>query len=357
MRPACGGTASLDWVSNDYLKIIGMKRILFFTIMLALVSCSDWVKPESLSYMPQRPSESDPDGYANHLAAVKAYKNTEHNVMILGMLGTADAPVSRPQHLMNMPDSADFIYIQDAVNLHSSLVSEIREVYETKGTRTLLYVDFAVIEEEWTVLEDAKVDAGKPAGTAAEAEAFFKEKTQAQIENFSKYGFSGVVVSFEGNTSGNRAYMQKGFLGVVCDWHKANPDAIIILRGTIRNIEYTDPEYKKLIDDSMYQMVVSTEGSTSAVEINKQVTRILSYVPEKQRRVVFETTVPSVATPEQTGATPQVAAEWVLKEKNSSNFTPYGISVGNAYDDYYRQEQIYKNARAAITIMNPVVTE
>ncbi len=58
MRPACGGTASLDWVSNDYLKIIGMKRILFFTIMLALVSCSDWVKPESLSYMPQRPCES-----------------------------------------------------------------------------------------------------------------------------------------------------------------------------------------------------------------------------------------------------------------------------------------------------------
>lgn len=336
-----------------------MKKILIsvFTIILALTSCSDWVKPENLEYMPQRPSEQDPAAYSAYLAAIKAYKGTEHSVMIVGLKGTSTAPVSRPQHLMNMPDSADYICIYNADNLHPSLAGEMAEVYEKKGTRTLVYVDFSVIEEEWNALEDAKADAGEPAGTEAEAESFFKGKAQAQFANFSKYGFSGAVISFEGNTSGVRAAMQKGFLGVACDWHKANPDAILMVRGTIRNIDYTNADYKKLIDDSKYHIVVSTEGSTSQVEINKQVTRIMSYIPEKNRRVVFEVTVPSSGTPEQKGASPQVAAAWAVNEKNSSNFTPCGVCVSNAYDDYYRQEQIYKNIRAAITIMNPAAAE
>lgn len=334
-----------------------MKKILILAMTLVLSSCSGWVKPESLDYMPPRPSEQDPAGYAEYLAAVKAYKESGHNVMIVGMPGTSEAPVARPQHLMNMPDSADFICIKNADSLYPALAAEISEVYEKKGTRTLLYVDFAVIEEEWNAIEDAKADAGKPAGTAAEAETFFRERTLAQTGNYSRYGFAGIIASFEGNTTGNRALMQKGFLGVVSEWHKANPDAILILRGTIRNIDYDNADYKVLIDDSLYQIVVSTEGSTSVVEINKQVTRILSYVPEKQRRVVFEVTVPSSGTPEQTGATPQVAADWVVKGKERSDFMPYGVCVGNAYDDYWRQEQIYRNVRAAISIMNPVVTE
>lgn len=332
-----------------------MKKIIIpvFTLMFALSSCSDWVTPESLDYSPLGPSEKDPAAYAEYLSAIRAYKQTEHNVMIVGIEGTSEKPQSRPQHLTNMPDSADFIFIKDAANLNAALVSEIAEVRQNKGTRTLLYVDFDVIETEWKAMDDARTDAGLPLGTEDEAVEYFGRRTEELLADYASYGFDGAIVSFEGNTSGMRAAMQTAFLGKVSGWHKSNPEAVLMLRGTIRNIEYTNPDYKALIDDSKYLIVVSNDDSVSEVEINKQVTRILAYVPVEQRKVVFEVMVPTADSPAQSGASPQVAAGWVLAQKNSKLFSPLGVSVSNAHSDYYNQSKIYKNVREAISIMNP----
>lgn len=315
-----------------------------FAVLLALTSCSDWVKPEHLEF---------PAKVEKNLAAVKKYKESDHNLMFVTMNGAGKLEYSH-QHPMNIPDSVDVIVFRLAGALDPAVAKEIKEVWRTKGTKSYLMVDFAAIETEWKALESAKEDEGKPAGTTEEAVAFFKEKTALQLSWFDKYEFRGVVVSFEGNTSGMRGDMQTAFLGTFLDWRAKHINVNYIIRGTLRNIDYEKAEYKTMIVESEYLTVVTTEGSTSAGEINKQVTRILAYIPVEQRKVIFEANVPDMAEKKQIGASVTVAADWLLKEKNSINFKPYGIAVGNVQDDYYTgADNVFANVRAGITLMNP----
>lgn len=315
-----------------------------FAALLTLSSCSDWVKPESLDYSGK--TESD-------LAGIRAYKESDHNLMFVTLNGTDRLEYSH-QHPMNLPDSTDVIILRLSGGLHPTVADEIKEVWKMKRTRSYLLVDFAAIEEEWKALESAREDAGQEPGTTEEAVAFFREKTSAQLAAYDKYEFRGVVVSFEGNTSGMRADMQTAFLGTFIGWREVHKDVKFILRGTIRNIDYEKNEYRTLIDGSEYLSVVTTESSTSIGEINKQVNRILTYVPVEQRRVLFETNVPDLEEKKQVGASPVTAADWLVKEKDNIAFKPFGIVVSNVQDDYYNgSENVFKLTRAAISLMNP----
>lgn len=330
--------------------IMKMKKIIIsaFTVLLALSSCSDWVKPENIEY---------PAKIEKNLAAVRAYKESDHNLMFVTLNGTDKLEYSH-QHPMNLPDSTDVIIFRLSGSLDSKIADEIKEVWNTKRTKSYLMIDFAAIETEWKVLESVKEDEGRPAGTTEEAVAFFKEKTSQMLADYDRYAFHGVVISFDGNISGMRADMQTAFFGTFIEWRANHKDVKFIIRGTIRNIDYDKPEYKILINESEYLTVVTTENSSSAGEINKQVSRILTYIPVEQRRVLFETNVPDLEEKKQVGASPVSGAEWLVKEKNNTSFKPFGIVVSNVQDDYYNgSESVFKYTRAGITVMNPVNVE
>lgn len=315
-----------------------------FAALLAMTSCSDWIKPENLDY--SRKTE-------RNLAAIRAYKETDHNLMFVTLNGTDRLEYSH-QHPMNLPDSTDVIILRLSGGLHPTVADEIKEVWKTKRTRSYLLVDFAAIEAEWKALESAREDAGQEPGTTEEAIAFFREKTSVQLAAYDKYEFRGIVVSFEGNTSGMRGDMQTAFLGTFIEWRAGHKDVKFILRGTIRNIDYEKNEYSTLINDSEYLAVVTTESSTSIGEINKQVSRILTYIPVEQRRVLFEINVPDLEEKKQVGASPATAADWLVKEKDNIAFKPFGIVVSNVQDDYYNgSENVFKLTRACISLMNP----
>lgn len=315
-----------------------------FAALLAMTSCSDWIKPENLDY--SRKTE-------RNLAAIRAYKETDHNLMFVTLNGTDRLEYSH-QHPMNLPDSTDVIILRLSGGLHPTVADEIKEVWKTKRTRSYLLVDFAAIEAEWKALESAREDAGQEPGTTEEAIAFFREKTSVQLAAYDKYEFRGIVVSFEGNTSGMRGDMQTAFLGTFIEWRAGHKDVKFILRGTIRNIDYEKNEYSTLINDSEYLAVVTTESSTSIGEINKQVSRILTYIPVEQRRVLFEINVPDLEEKKQVGASPATASDWLVKEKDNIAFKPFGIVVSNVQDDYYNgSENVFKLTRACISLMNP----
>lgn len=111
-----------------------MKKIfiVFVTSVFALASCSDWTKPGALDYTHKTFEDSDPSGYAAYLESVGNYKNTDHKVVILNMKGTDAYPVSQSQVLMAMPDSADFICVNNLENLHPEFVKQIPLVKEKK---------------------------------------------------------------------------------------------------------------------------------------------------------------------------------------------------------------------------------
>lgn len=320
--------------------------------LLFLTSCN-----EDLNYH-KTPAELDPEGYAAYLADIREYKETEHRIMMLTMSGVSHFPSHPAQHPLNMPDSADYIFMKNLDNLHPSIVDEIAKVRETKGTRVLSYVDYAPIMDAWNAKEDANIEAGKPAGTVDEIKAFFKEHASKQIAYCQMYGFDGLLVSFVGNKR-NEMFeaAHDGFFEPVIEWHNDNPDKEIVVRGSIRNI--TDRQFLK--ECSYYVILGETETSKTVIN-RKIIGNIGDGLP--MDRMVLELTVPSADVPEQQGLTPyEAAVKWLLptlkldEEGNPipgaipENISPRGMAVENAQDDYYDKDITFKRIRAGITAM------
>lgn len=64
--------------------------------------------------------------------------------------------------------------------------------------------------------------------------------------------------------------------------------------------------------------------------------RILGRNPANSN-VIMELTVPTVAEPEQKGASLVAGASWVLSESENTTFKACGLAAGNAYDDYFNK--------------------
>ena len=325
------------------MKIFTKISVLAFLSSALLCGCSDWTKPEHLDFHRQTPEQADPEAYAQYLEALRAYKQSEHNVMIVGMKGTGQYPNSQSQHIMAMPDSADYVIVKMGQTLHERIVAEIPEALQKKGTQTLLYIDYAEIATQWQNLEDQRSDAGLAPGTDEELVAFFTEKTEAQLARCNANGFGGIVVSFEGTKVAGYAYnSQNAYMTTVKAFHEANPDKVMFFRGGARNV--IDQEFLK---EFKYILIVGGEEK----KLNVLPGRILGSSAPKDR-VIFELTVPSADVPEQLGMNPIEAAAWLVTA-NHSGYVPKGLCVENAHDDYFHKEMAFNNVRTAISLMNP----
>lgn len=331
------------------MKVFKNISIIASAAALFLCGCSDWTKPENLNFHPLTPEQQDPVAYAEYLEGVKAYKQTEHYVMIATMKGTPNYPSSQSQHIMAMPDSADYVCVKIEDKLHEVIAAEIPAVLERKGTKTLVYVDYAVISEAWTTLEDKRADNGEAPGTDEELTAFFKEQAEAQIARCNEYGFGGIMVSFQGTKTGSAAISQAAYIDAVKAFHEANPEKELVFRGAARNI--IDQEFLK---EFKYIVIVAGEER----KLSLLPGRILGSTAPKDR-VVMELTVPSADIPEQVGMSPIEAANWAWTEAESTSFTLRGLCVENAHDDYFCKDMAFKNIRTAIAILNtpPTVEE
>lgn len=327
------------------MKIFTKISVLALVALSAVLSsCSDWTKPEHLDFHRQTPEQADPEAYAQYLESLRAYKQSEHNVMLVGMKGTDQYPNSQSQHIMAMPDSADYVIVHMGAALHEKIAAEIPEVLQKKGTQTLLYIDYAEIAAAWQALEDERSDKGQAPGSDEELTAFFTAQTEAQLARCNPNGFAGIVVSFQGTKVAGYAYnSQTAYMTAVKAFHEANPDKVMFFRGGARNV--IDQEFLK---EFKYLIIVAGEEKKLSVLPR----RILGSSAPKDR-LIMELTVPSADVPEQVGETPVNAAAWLVDTKHSG-YTPKGLCVENAHDDYFQKDMAFKNVRAAITVMNPV---
>ena len=316
----------------------------FAAAIYLLAGCSKWTEPQNKNFRKASIEEQDPGKYAAYLEVLRNYKQTSHKVMIVGMQGTESYPASQVQHIMAMPDSADYIFMRLGASLHPEIASEIPLVKTKKGTQVLLFVDYAPIHEAWGLLEDERAEKGQAPGTMEQMTAFFKEKTENQLAKCKEYGFDGIYVSYIGNTATEyNEKSQVSYIKAVKDFYLANADKTLIFRGSVRNI--VDKEF---IKSCKYLVGVAGEEK----KLSTFVGRYLGSDAPKDR-VVIELTVPSFENPVQTGSSVREGAEWVLQASEGNNFTPCGLSVFNGHDDYFNKAKNFDNLRAAISIMNP----
>lgn len=315
--------------------------------VLATVSCSKWTEPKNLDFHRQTPEQLDPAAYEAYLSGIRDYKKSEHKLMFVTMKAYASHPSTQSMHIVAMPDSADVVCVTMVdEEINPVIAAEIDEVLKRKSTEVFLNVDYAPIHTAWGLLEDKRADEGRPAATDEEITAFFKAQTEAQLENCGKYGFHGIQVTFVGNRATHYAQVsQDAYIAAVMDYYKKNPSIKLMFRGSARNIES-----KEFLDVVSHIVIIAGEEK----KLSSLVTR-LGTAPTN--RIIMEVTVPSVDNPVQIGRSAVEAAEWVIAESANEKFTPLGVAVSNAYDDYFNKTLEFWNIKKAMATMNPSQTE
>lgn len=310
-----------------------------------LSGCDKWTQPEALDF-----DEGMKTPSAEYLASLRAFKESDHKVMIVSLDGTSSAPVSQKQHPMAMPDSADWIAIRNAGDLNGLIANELGEVREKKGTRSVSVADFAEIKAAWGLVVDAREEAGKPAPSETEQKAFYKNYTDSLLAFCNKYGFDGVMLSYTGVTAD--AVGTSGYFEAIHEWKSANPTKVMMIRGTTLS-QITDAQ---LLSDCKYLIIpMTTDYSPNMLSSTmKSLCRRLS--EENKLKLVFETYVPSDAYPQREGFEPQpiVAASWIFKV--DEGYTKLGLCVNNSADDY-GSGNTFSVIRTAITVLNKIRPE
>lgn len=331
-----------------------MKKIFLATVTATLLlstSCSDWTDPEAEDYSSPWPELQNPDQYAAYLASIRNYKLGAHKIMMIDVPAVSVKPNVQNQHPMMYPDSVDYICISGILSgLHPDVVAEFHEVLAAKGTRSLCVVDFSLIEEAWTSMEEARADAGEVPGTMEEFDDYCRKQTIRQLDCCDKYGLSGIEISYQNNTSTElKRVGQQAFLECVRAWRDTHTSKRMIFRGYAQNILH---EFRPLLHDCHY--IVYPCGSTSAAnQLTVAINRMIRSNPDLPTdRFVLEVTLPTLEDSAQVGVTAETGAEWVIKPEEA--FSKIGMSVLNAVDSYFQIDCNYKEIRRAIGIMNPI---
>lgn len=329
-----------------------MKKIIIPLLAATLLagSCSKWTEPEHLDYRRPTPEEQNPEAYKARMEAVREYKKTDHKLAMATMEGISEPFTRQYQRPTSMPDSLDYICIAGG-ELNSDYNREISETYAEKGTYTVYMVDYSTVEAAWTELEDAKAEAGEAAGTVEEYSAFCRENIERMLARCDAHGFHGIEVSYTSNTSTEiKREGQRVLLECVKAWRETHKEHKLLFRGYMQNLK-TD---NSILGECDYLVVLAgTAASASRLNIEVQL-KMGEGVPSD--RFIMEVSLPTDENPEQVGATPKVAAEWVVMPDETfekDGIVKAGLAINSIKTDYHTSKGAYSQLREAMSIMNP----
>lgn len=338
----------------------------------ALSSCSDWTDTESLEFDYVLPSEQDPDAYNAYLGLLRNYKQSQHKIMIAKFDNSGDLVSGQSDRLAALPDSIDYVVLQEADNLKSLLVQDMNDIRQQKGTRTLYAISYADALAKYQAILDEEGAAAQDPETQADGEGEEQPETPAidrflevaaqyvndRLALYDKYGYDGIVVVYSdpaypaGLSEEEYAQLQarqEAFFAPIQAWAESHQEAAFIFEGYPQNV--IDPAVFTQADYVVVTMLdaVSSDELVWAAEM-----ALTEGVPSD--RIVFGVTIPDMTDDKATDGYwgsdyAVVGAAYTVISANGS-FTKAGLCVDNVEDDYFNVDYIYPHVREAIQIMN-----
>lgn len=357
-----------------------MRKILKYTLPTILacsmlhISCSEWTDVESIKLKAPTIEEQNSELYAQYVKSLNEFKTSEHQVVITSIDNVGTIPVSRSQHLTDMPDSIDYICLNNITEVSEINASEIKEVRQL-GTKVLGLTDFDKIESAWKKILDEEAANVQTVSDETENEGeeepvdnetrfieYCKNEVAKQIAASSALGVDGIVANYTGfdlnslveeNEIAAETARQAAFFDAVIDWKTENADKTIIFKGSPQNV--ID---KTLFTDCKYIII----NAHSAKNQNEMSYLILM---ASAKDVPTDRFVMGVTTPYLTnsgsyngelgdGSSAIIgAAQWAISK--TQDYTKAGISIDAAEKDYFNVANVYPTIKEAINILSPTV--
>lgn len=353
---------------NNILKTIALSA----AVILGAAACSKWTEQEPVDFNYLTLEDKNPELYAAYMQSIRDYHATEHQVLIARFDNKASAPAGRADHITCLPDSVDYVVLNNYEIINENTMKEVAEIREKKAVSTLIALDYALLDKEYkayleTLPEETPEETPEVAEeTEGETEPavdprnqWFADKASAFVAAAKQYGLDGIMVSYTGvgllslkedEKAAVQAFQEAFFapiLSYVAEtgkmfFYEGNPKTLIAPQDVLAQATY---------------IVVPAEDVTTIVGFNFAVMMSMGAGIPNDRFVIGvtalnvtdETATDGLFSGDITAI--EGAGRWAVTP--TSDYTKAGVCVNHAQYDYYNMQNVYSGINAAIATMNP----
>ncbi|MGN0213229.1 MAG: glycoside hydrolase family 18 [Muribaculaceae bacterium] len=229
---------------------------------LSLASCDDWTDVEGLDIIDPTIENTNPELYAQYLAALRQYKESDHKKTYAWFDNSVKITYSRAHHVSDVPDSVDVISLMSPADIMDTELAEIKQVREQKGTRFVYDIDFDAIRADYnSYVELFAAENPDSEQSPIAFNDYLLDAIDTQLTYCSRYELDGICFRFTGKHTLHltkdelNEYISQAsiFAGYLRDWHKRNADKMLVFAGKPQNV----------IDKSLFdecEMVFVSDG-------------------------------------------------------------------------------------------------
>lgn len=342
---------------NNNIKAFAM----FAAVALTAASCSKWTEQEPVGFKYLTLEEKNPALYESYLQGVREYRETEHQVLIARFDNKGAKPVSVADHITALPDSVDYIVLNNPEAIGDALMEEIDAVREKKAQKVLAAVNFNAIAKEYKLyldeLAEVEVPEGQEAPEPKAQSEFVGEKVAEFLAIVDEKKLDGILASYEGVNPASLQEekveelkaLQESFFAPIC--RNVGTDKVLFYEGTAKYVLA-----ENVLDLAKY-IIVPAESETNSNSLNYNVYKILAAGVPTDRIVIgvtaFDVTDETATNGVFSGKSSAIAgaAEWAVLP--AAGFKKAGVCVNHAQFDYFHFGNEYSEICAAIATMNP----
>lgn len=349
---------------NNILKTIALSA----AVLLSAAACSKWTEQEPVDFKYLTAEDKNPELYDAYMQSIRDYHATEHQVLIARFDNKMTAPSGRADHITTLPDSVDYVVLNNYRDMAVNTLLEVQEIREKRAAQALIALDYAALDAEYKAyLESLPTETDENVEEGGEVEEdvidprtqWFVDKAASFVSYARQYKVDGIMVSYTGKgllslkddeKDAVKAFQEAFFaplLSYVAEtgslfFYEGNPTTLVVPEDVLASARY---------------IIVPAEDVTTIVGFNFAVMMSMGAGIPSDRFVIGVTALDVTDDTATDGlfsgdiTAIEGAARWAVAPESS--YSKAGVCVNHAQFDYYDNQNVYRGINNAIATMNP----
>ena len=305
----------------------------------------------------------NPELYQRYLASIRAYKASNHKMMMVWFDNSQAVPFTQAQHINAIPDSVDYVVLTQPSMMTKQLLQETDEVRNQKGMKVVFQISCDDIKAAYEAQKKAFIAKNENAGKKfRDFNGFLVDSVNTQLHLVDKYNYDGVIMGFNAKLTSYLNDQEKAeaialenvFLGISKDWKARHPNKELIMMGRPQHVAD-----KSLLEQARYLIIPSQdEKSVSGVDYLVRKAAVEGVPTDKFIIMANNKSIDQTDT--KTGYWGKTLAMHGIAKFVAADHIGYtcaGMGLLNANVDYYNASFTYPNLRKVISTINPTVKE
>lgn len=339
-----------------------MNRIFKAIVMLSVVALfsAACTKQESINIKYQNNRDKYPELYKLYLQQLREYRSSEHQVTIARFDNKATSAISRADHLNALPDSIDYVVLNNPFGISEAADAEIAALAADKGQKFLTAISYEQILKDYKAYVEAleeKAEEGEEITPKTPAE-FIGECVNQFLDIFTRHPLDGMLVSYIGKNplsmgqdeaAANKELQEAYFAPIL--QRIASTGKMLFFEGNTKNIVIDGD----ILGVAKY-IIVPAESETTITSLNYAVNKMMGEGIPTDRFIIGVTALDVASETATDGlfsgysSASVGAACWAVEP---AAYTKCGICVNHAQNDYFHLGNDFCEIKAAISTMNP----